>query len=204
MRRGEKIAAFLLAALAAVDGPALAGPKARPGPKAVIMVESFLKTPVSDLPPGQIDAFLKINPEALPRRLRDPYEAKKAQLEALRKVYEIDNRGPRPGAPAPKGCSIPIKGDEALVGFLKKGGFVEITRLEKDWLAGNTHCSPKELMCQFSLTIVQRPGAKKIKPETWYLLHEKDPLFMLVDMKRQGQVPQTSGSFGESSFPTCR
>ncbi|HVC09104.1 MAG TPA: hypothetical protein VNH15_04100 [Elusimicrobiota bacterium] len=204
MRRAEKIAAFLLAALAAACWPALAGAKAKSEPKAVILVESFLKTPVSGLPPGQIDAFLKINPDALPRRLRDPYEAKKAQLEALRKVYEIDNRGPRPGAPTPKDCSVPLKGDLDLVHELEIGGFQEITRQEKDWIAQNTRCSQKDLMCQFSLTIVQRPKTRKKKPKTWYLLHEKDPLFMLVGMKRQGQVPQGSGSFGESSFPTCR
>ena len=196
----------LFALLACLCAPGLARAKAKKHEsKATALVELFLKTPVDQLPADEVDEFMAVDAQKLPERLRGPCEAKKAQLRALRKVYELENGGgPRSGAPAPKGCSAPLEGGEALVQYLGKAGFALITRQEKDWLAANTHCTQKQMMCEFSLTVVQRKAKDKRKPKTWYLLHAKDPLYMLVGMKRQGQVRQGSGSFGESSFPTCR
>src|SRR5437879_4474794 len=50
------------------------------------MVKYFLKTPVEDLPSNHIDEFLAIDPESLPKKLREKYRGKRLELYTLKRL----------------------------------------------------------------------------------------------------------------------
>ncbi|MDE2313553.1 MAG: hypothetical protein KGL04_05215 [Elusimicrobia bacterium] len=167
------------------------------------MVEKFLQTPVPQLPPEEIEPFITINPDTLPKRLRAPYLAKRIELETLRRAYEAKTVGqhgkPRSGA----ACGDVIPGGAALARQMSKNLF-KISPLEEAWLMRGTRCTQRELMCDFTLTVVYRKKRRKTPSAQWYFLNPEDPLVIFVSEKRSGQPAPFRGFFGESVFPTCR
>src|SRR5437762_2883744 len=91
------LAAWLAGACAAETAPA--------STEDVKLVEAFLKTPTAELPPAAVDHFVAIEPEALPKKLRQRYKAKRLELYTLRQLAQGKKKGTL--RTPEDGCQIP-------------------------------------------------------------------------------------------------
>jgi hypothetical protein len=171
------------------------------------LVDSFLKADTAKIPAGAIPVFMKIDPETLPERQRIPYEAKKAELQALRMAAESKRKAPirRAGEDPIKNCPRE-KGSKQLVDQLLKMGFGQLEPEEVRYLEKKTRCTECELIDEFGLKVTIVPPNKKKKqkyPRRYYLMHQNSPAWALVAAFRKGSQGGTN-FFGVGFFGACR
>lgn len=171
-------------------------------PKTVKFVESFVKAAIEDIPPERVEDFMKVDPETLPAKLRDRYNARKFELNALKQLAESKKKGTLRWPE--KDCEIPSEAKSDQAGMLKMAGFEEIKEEEENHLLQKTQCTERDLMCEFSLqiTLVRDPKTQKIKGRR-YFLYTTDPLFALVAAYRSSKnVGGNTNFFGRANI-TC-
>jgi len=162
------------------------------------MVKVFLKMPTAEFPPEHIPRFLAVDPAALPKKLRQPFLAKRLELNTLRRLAEGKKRG---GVRMPaEDCAIPKYDQGLLVKYLLIAGFKEISDDEEKFAEKQTQCTERDLMCEFSLLTVLVPEGKEKRRR--FFLHFRDPIFALVSQYReQGKAKQTN--FFGAGAPVC-
>lgn len=173
------------------------------------LVETFLKLDTAVLPAEAIPEFMEVDRSTLPSKLRDPYQAKRIELLALRKIAE-GKRKPLVRRIAfedkPAVCEAE-KGTPLLLKSLKRMGFMQLTEDEVMFLQRKTKCSECELQEEFTLMVVMIPGDKKKKKpaERHYLISGNDPLTAYIAVYRSGRE-NTIGTafFGIGMKPVCR
>jgi len=157
------------------------------------LVQAFLDTPTTELPPGLIPEFLGINPEELPKKLREPFEAKRLELYTLKQIVDGKKKG---GVRMPEeNCATIKEAKSDSVGILKMAGYAEITEEEESWAMDKTKCTELDLQCEFTLQVVKaKVKTKKASYDKKFLfLHPKDPIFTLISQYREmGRVKQTN------------
>jgi hypothetical protein len=180
----------------------LAGPApAADADKATLkMVEFFIKAPVSELPPDHIEEFLAVDPDTLPKKLREPYKGKRLELYTLKQLSAGKKKGffrmPE------QDCAIPKDAKSNDIKALKFAGYEEIPEDEKDCVEKITHCNEHQLMCEFTLQIVIETVGKKKKERVRHIfLHQNDPLMAVVAQCRAGVGGQTN--FFGTLKPSC-
>ena len=170
------------------------------------LVDYFVRTPTADLPPERVPEFLAVDRGTLPRKLQDPFEAKRVELLALKK--NVDGRVKPPlrmlghEAIAEGSCGAPR--EMASIGLLLQCGFGEITEDEEKWLMHETNCTECELRTEFTLELVVTPAKKKGKKELHFLLLKDDPINTLLAGYRAGVKTTGTSFFGIGSSPKCR
>ena len=163
----------------------------------VEFVEAFLKADTAQIPPALIPRFMSVDAESLPKKIRSRFEAKKEELNVLRKIAEGRRKAPirRAGQDPPEGCERKKK-DAAFIAWMLRMGFFEITEDESEWLQKRTRCNFCELAEEFSFTpIVELPKKKGGREKNRYLLHMKDPLEAYI-----GQYRKTGGAKEGTNF----
>ena len=197
-------ALLILCLPAAARAAGEATPPAKAGTPAakdtVELVQAFLDTPTTELPPDFIPEFLAVNPDVLPKKLQQPFLAKRLELYTLKQIVGGKKKGvvrmPE------ENCSIvkEAKGDSA--GVLQMAGFEPITEDEELWLMKQTKCTEHDLMCEFTLQVVIAKTKKTGYARKFLFLHPKDPIFALVEQYRQvGRIKQTN--FFGIGTPMC-
>lgn len=152
------------------------------------LVEHVVKTETADLDYALVPPFMSLDPKSLPKDLRAVYQAKRAELNALRKISENKRKPPIRRAVEPKepACA-PEEGDAAYVRALRGMGFEEIDETELDYLSKKTKCSECELHEESSLMSVVIPAKKKKDRATRHLfLSQSDPWMAIVLRFRSG------------------
>lgn len=204
---GVALTAFLLLAApgradAAGDRDPAAAVSASLDSDTLDMVKAFLAVPTEQLPAEHIPRFLAVDPEALPVKLRQRYLAKRVELYTLKQIADGEKRGivrmPEDD------CAIPKDIHSGIITILKIAHYVEITEDEEKYLEDHTHCTERDLMCEFSLQLVVKREAKTKEPRRTLFLYVKDPLMNLVGRYReQGRDRQTNffGVAGVSCAP---
>ena len=190
------VAALLLGLCAAADVQ-----KPKPDADTLKMVEFFLKTPVSQLPPdlpsSYVDRFMAVDPETLPAKLRKRVAAKKLEFHTLAHLATGNKKGliriPDDN------CAIPVdsKSDDAKT--LIMAGYQEIEELEKDIIQEKSKCTERDMMCEFSLQIVveRDPKTQKVKRRRFFL-YDTDPLFAFIaEYRGRGRVGGNTPFFGQ-------
>lgn len=169
-------------------------------PEQVQLTDIVLKTPTGELDPALAGAFLKLDTDTLPKKLRSKARGKQFELNALIKVAQGKKMGSiRPiGAdqctpPKPKPEDIPM-----MTGFL---GFVEVTEWGVAAAGSQTECTELDMQCQFSLHIVDM--GPKAKPPRRYFFQEKDPMKTIVEMKEKNIDAKQTQFFG-TGFLKCQ
>lgn len=164
------------------------------------IVEYMLKTPMNEADPTLVSGFMKLDPESLPKKLRDKARGKQMEIDAIVKIHKGKKKGP---FRFPTACEIKTyEGPEGMrvMGMIQ--GNTEIAGEEEEYIELKTNCSEDQLMCEFSLNIVitRREGKPPLKH---YFLMSQDPLMALVAEKRGG-----GGSAGNKYFqelkPSCQ
>lgn len=167
-------------------------------PEIVKSVDEFVKTPMSDLPPDAIEGFLRVDPSTLPKRLQEPYRSRRLELYTLKQMVDSKKKGMI--RMMDKTCDVPEETNAATAGVLKGAGYGEITAEDVNCSMERTHCSEKELMCEFTLrevVEVAKGGKKKYR----FFLHPNDPLMAIVTACRGNTGGQTN--FFGAMTPTC-
>ena len=170
----------------------------------VEMVEAFVKLPIDQLPSDHIDDFVAVDPESLPKRLRRGFKARKLELYTLKQMARRKKYGNL--VSGDDGCAAPHEGKSGEIGILMSVGYQEITEDEKLWLEQKTRCTEQNMLCEFTLQIVDEKGTKKKKAERRYFLYCKgaacDALMVLVGAHRARADGKQTNFFGTGS-PTC-
>ncbi len=169
----------------------------------VNMVRYFLKTPTGELPPDAIPDFLDVDPSRLPAKLREPYDAKRRELLALKNISDgkskpylrLSDEEPKRDCPGPQRMKNPE--------LLLQAGFIEIQEHEEKRVMVDTRCTECELQSEFTLNIVETAPKKGRPPELRYFIQSNDPLAVLVGGYRSGVAPSSS-PFGIGGSPKCR
>jgi hypothetical protein len=209
--RGEFLGAARLIIAGALGFGALApmahAAEAKASSDTVRLVEHFLGVPTIELPPEGVPEFLEIDAKTLPKKLRTPYQAKKEELLALKKIVDGKKKGTvrRQGMDPIGKCEFENT-DETGMAMYSMAGYGSISEEEEGHLIKKTGCTECELADEFSLKLLSvKSKVKGKKPKAVYLLHGKDPLWVFVDLYRQGsEAPQGTNFFGVSSNPKCR
>lgn len=192
-------AAASAGALEEVKAEAPAAPTAQDKEK---LVQAFLNTQTTELPPDLIPEFLAIDPQELPQKLRQPFAAKRLELYTLKQLVEGKKKG---GVRMPEAdCSMDKEAKSDSAGILKFAGYEEITDDEERWVMDKTKCTERDLQCEFTLQVVT---AKVKNKKTSYVrkflfLHPKDPIFAMIAQYREvGRAKQTN--FFGLGGPVC-
>ncbi|MEK7743006.1 MAG: hypothetical protein AAB578_01345 [Elusimicrobiota bacterium] len=205
-RRAAVAAVVVAAGLFAMAGKVHAA-EAKASSDTVRLVEHFLGVPTIELPPEGVPEFLEVDAKTLPKKLRTPYQAKKEELLALKKIVDGKKKGTvrRQGVEPIGKCGFENT-DEAGLGIYSLAGYGPITEEEEAYLMKKTGCTECELADEFSLKLMSvKSKVKGRKPRTVYLLHAKDPLQVFVGLYRQGaEAPEGTNFFGVSPNPKCR
>jgi len=160
------------------------------------LVQLFLKVNTNRLPVSEIPRFIDINALKLPRKLRAPFRAKRAELLALKNINDGKTKPPirRAGKEPEDECS----GEEVEPEMSKqmgKMGFGQIYDDEVTHLEKVTKCTQCELVEEWTLKVYIVPPQGKSKHATrYFFLHKKDPLWTKVAEYRNG------GSGGTNFF----
>jgi len=180
-------------------------PKASTG--TVKFVEYFLKTPTADLPAERVPEFIAVDRGGLPKKLQDRFEAKRMELLALKKNVDGKRKPPLRllgrGNTVPGSCEAPK--EMATVNLLLQVGFGEITENEEKRLMQDTDCTECELRTEFTLELVITPAkGRKAMKELHFLLHQDDPINVLIAGYRSGVKTTGTSFFGVGGTPKCR
>ncbi|MBI5210314.1 MAG: hypothetical protein HY927_10120 [Elusimicrobia bacterium] len=179
----------------------------KPDPETARLVELFLKVPIAELPAESVPYFLSVDTAALPPRLLVPYQVKRIDLLALKRLSEAKARPSQrpPSQDAAKDCGEPERMAEKGFRLLKGMGFEEIPEEEVDWAMKETECSLCELRTEFSLVMAEVPvKGKRGEFRLRFLLKEEDPLEALLVQHREGLKPRGTSFFGVGGTPKCR
>lgn len=194
----------LLAVLLAL--PAAAADKAAPPSDDAKLVDYFVKTPTGELDPKLIPHFMELDLSKLDEQRRSGAQAKRLELNMLRKVSQSTTKPPirRAGQDPLNTCDVQ-EGDSAFARYLMSMGFERITEDEEKKLEEKTKCTECELTEEFTLTrVIVKAEPKKKKPaEKLLLLHAKDPLMAIVSQYRDGHGNGTN-FFSSGFFGACR
>jgi hypothetical protein len=164
------------------------------------LVRAFLDTPTAELQPDLIPEFLAIDPGELPKKLRQPYEAKRLELYTLKQIIEGKKKGNVRMPEADCAIDKEAKGDS--VGVMKMAGYEEISEDEERWVMDKTKCTERDLQCEFTLQVLAAKAKKTGHARRFLFLHPKDPIFALVSQYReQGRAKQTN--FFGIGAPAC-
>ena len=180
----------------------LAGPcRAEPDHDTLKMVEVFVQTPVADLPSEHIDEFLAVDAGTLPKKLREPYQRRKLELMTLKQLSHAKKKGIL--IASDDKCEIPHEAKSGEIKMLKYVGYQEIAVDEKEWVEKKTKCTEHQMLCDFTLQIVDE---KKRPPRRRYFLYCKsaacDPLYVLIGTYR-AKIRGESTKFFGSGGPSC-
>jgi hypothetical protein len=191
----------LCIALALTAGAA--DPQARPkaDPEEIKLVDYFVSSDLSELPPEYVEDFMAVDPEGLPPQLRLRYRARRLELQTLKQLTQGGKKGM---IRTPKAdCSIPDEAKSGDASTLRQASFSEISETEERFLIDKTQCSERDLMCEFSLQVVveREPKTRKVK-RTRYFLYTSDPLNALVAAFRSKNGASDTNFFGKAS-PLC-
>ncbi len=168
----------------------------------VKIVEFFIKTPVSQLPPDRVDDFMAVDVQTLPVKLREPYKARQLELYTLKHLAANNKKGlirmPE------KSCAIPDEAKSDKSGIMRAAGFMEIKEDEEQMLLEKTQCTERDLMCESSLQIVVErvPKTNKVKRRR-YFLYTTDPLTALVAGYRSGKNVGGNTNFFSKAAMLC-
>ncbi len=161
----------------------------------------FVKMSVSDMNPDYIEHMLSIDPADVPAKHRKAFDAKRLELYTMKQLGE----GKRKGTirMPDKACSVPKEAKSEDIKVLQMAGYLEIYENEMVYLETNTHCTERQMACEFSLQVVHEhvPGKKEVR--TRYFLHSKDPLMALVGQYRESGGHHDTNFFGQNTFPQC-
>ncbi|MBI3551091.1 MAG: hypothetical protein HY077_01120 [Elusimicrobia bacterium] len=187
----------LILALALLPGPAGAAEAAK---DTIQMVEYFLKTPIADLPAGSVEQFLAVDPESLPKKLRERYKGRRLELYTLKRVAQGKKKGtlrtPEPDCDAPKDAK------SGEIGVLKAAGYEELFETDLVCIERESKCTPHDLMCEFTLQIfVEKKGKKKISR---FFMYKSDVMMGIVAVCRdEVRVGKQTNFFGVMK-PLCQ
>lgn len=167
----------------------------------VKIVEEWVAAPVSELPADEIDDFLKIDPQGLPASLRARFLGRALELHTLRHLAAGRRKG-QVRIPEEE-CDAPKQAKGETLEQVKFAGYEEITEAEVRYLLKHTRCTERQLQCEFSVTFLEEPGAKKTAARRRSFIHPRDPLMALVvELRTHGRRRNTE-FFGLATFPTC-
>ncbi|MBI3548764.1 MAG: hypothetical protein HY078_06990 [Elusimicrobia bacterium] len=215
------LAALLAACLAAPPPAAAADKKKAKSAKAetepgvepassdtVKMVKYFVDSEIADLPPERIPQFIAIRGETLPKKLRDPFTARRAELLSLKQMADTRSRPPirRLNQPQLSDSSCESPREMSNAGMLGKMGFFEIDEREENQLMRETKCTECELQKEFSLTIIviTPPKGSEEKSRRRYFLNDADPLTAVVQAWRNGRQGLGGTNFFSMGHSACR
>lgn len=174
--------------------------RAETDPATLKMVEFFVESPVADLPSEHIDEFLAVDAAALPKKLREPFQRRKLELLTLKQLSHAKKKGIL--IASDDKCEIPHEAKSGEIKTLKYVGYQEITDDEKEWVEKKTKCTERQMLCDFTLQIVD----EKKPPRRRYLLYCKgaacDPLYVLIGLYRAKLRGESTKFFG-SGGPSC-
>lgn len=196
MRRAL-LAALTLAALAAGLARA-ADPAPAADPDDIKLVRLFLKTPTADLPQEAIPHFLAIDPDTLPKSLRERFLGKRLELYSLKQIADNKPKG-MIRSPAPE-CDVVQQAKSQDLAALRLAGYEEITADDERCLMKFTHCTERGLMCEFSLQVVDE-HRKKGPTLRHYFLFPNDPMQSVLVTCRPGYTPDNN--FFSAMKPSC-
>ncbi|MBI2385493.1 MAG: hypothetical protein HYV14_05695 [Elusimicrobia bacterium] len=190
--------ALILALLLA--GPAFAAETGPDEETRVKIAQYMLKTPMNEADPTLVSGFMKLDPESLPKKMRDKVRAKQMEIDAVVKIHNGKKKGP---FRFPAACQIKIyEGPEGMRVMKLIMGNEEITEEEEEYLELKGNCTEEQLMCEFSLNIVMmRPKGKP--PRKHYFVMQGDPLMAWVAEKRGGGASAGNQYFQEMK-PSCQ
>jgi hypothetical protein len=154
----------------------------------------------SALDPALASAFMKLDVETLPKKLRLKARAKQLELNALVKVSEGKKKGGIRMVDA-AGCTPPNPTPDMIPFMLGIGGFVEVQEVPTADAEVQTECTELDMQCQFSLHIVRFP--KGSKPPRRLFIQEKDPMALIIAMKDKNMQARQTNFFG-TGFLKCQ
>jgi len=164
------------------------------------MVEYMLKTPMNEANPDLVAGFMKLDPETLPKKLRDKARGKQMEIDAIVKLHKGKKKGP---FRFPVACEIKrYEGPEGIRIMNYIIGNEEIAWEEEEYIEKKANCTEEQLICEFSLNIVLMKRKDK-PPLKRYFLMGQDPLMALVAEKRAGGASAGNAYFQELK-PTCQ
>jgi hypothetical protein len=166
------------------------------------MVEAFLKAPVNQMPPDQVDRFMAVDPQTLPKKLRTPFRNRVVELEAVMKAFQAKKKG---FVIMPYDTCDTAKKDESASTLLN-AGYQEITDSEEAYLIRQTKCTEMDQRCDFTLRTVDEPPTKTKKGQRRYFLYchmSCDPLMILIGFERKHINDRGTDFFGIPSYPNC-
>jgi hypothetical protein len=189
-----------LALILLLAGPVLAADTGPDEATRIKMAEYMLKTPLDEADPTLVSGFMKLDPESLPKKLRDKVRGKQMEIDAVVKIHKGKKKGP---FRFPAACQLKYyEGPEGIRVMNYIIGNVEIAGEEEEYLELKGNCTEEQLMCEFSLNVViiKRPGKAPLKR---YFLMEQDPLMAWVAEKRGGGASAGNQYFQEMK-PSCQ
>ena len=144
------------------------------------IAEYMLRTPMNEASPTLIEPFLALDPETLPKRLREKGRAKQLEIRMLLKLHDTKKKG---SVLQPvEGCTIStFLRSVKDIPLYQMMGFGEITEDEEKEVMDRTLCREIDLGCHFSLMIFHDAGSKK--PRRLFL-HGNDPMMSIVALAR--------------------
>jgi hypothetical protein len=193
---------FCLCGFASAADPAPAAPAAPAGPDEatrIKIIDYMLKTPLNEADPMLVSGFMKLDPDAQPKKLRDKVRGKQMAIDAMVKLHDGKKKGPfRDPVPT---CNPKYYGPEGVKIFGMMGED-EISWDEEDYVEKKSNCPEAQLMCEFSLNIsvTIRPGKPPLKR---FFMMPQDPLMAFVAEKRGGGGSAGNRYFEETK-PTCK
>jgi len=162
------------------------------------IAEYMLKTPLNEADPSLVSGFMKLDTEALPKKLREKARGKQMAIDAMVKLNEGKKKGPfRDPVPT---CNPKYYGPEG-VRIMAMMGSEEIESDEEEFIEQKSNCPEAQLMCEFSLNVIVIPRKGKPPLRRYYLM-PMDPLMAFVAQKRGGG--KTGGNYFEETKPTCK
>lgn len=165
-------------------------------------IKAFVETPISELNSRWIERMMAVDENEVPEKLRFKLRARKLELRALKDIRAGEKKGfvrmPE------KECDIPTDSKSDDEKALKAAGFEFLEDHEEELLEQKTHCTERQLMCEFSLQIVvaRDPKTKKVRTRHYYI-HERDPLFVIVAAARKGNNIGGNTDFFGKVPPAC-
>lgn len=166
----------------------------------VKLAQVVINTPTAELDPTLAGAFLKVDAQTLPVRLRSKARGKQLELRSLIQIAEGKKKGGiRVVGPDP--CVLE-KFKPSDIPILLQVGFVEVGENGVDGAMRQTLCTELDLQCQFTMKIVDMP--KGARPPRRYFFQEKDPMKAIAELHdRGGKAPGQTNFFG-AGFLTCQ
>lgn len=160
----------------------------------------MLKMPLDQANPTVVAAFMKLDTNTLPPKLRDKARAKQLEIDGVVKIHKGKKKGPFrfPDACQPKF----YEGPEGMRVMRLIVGNAEISGEEEEYLELKGNCTEEQLMCEFSLNVVIMKRKDKVAVKHYFLM-EADPLMAWVAEKRGGGASAGNNYF-QALKPSCQ